>query len=140
MRERSDDGSFMGVFLFHRLWVVGKIDIVQDQEPALSSFMLVRYRMVLGIFIVGLVLSGISALPLQWELSLLDRWFGGHGYGGSRSNYIGLSDFISNVHSGITQTYARFPFFGYGTDWLAFGHFVIAALFILPFIDPIRYR
>jgi hypothetical protein len=99
--------------------------------PALTFTMLVRYRIVLGIFIIGLVLSGISALPLQWELSVLDRWFG------SRAE---LGHFISHVHSGILQTYARFPFFGYATDWLGLGHFVIAAFFILPFFDPIRYR
>jgi hypothetical protein len=98
---------------------------------ALPFTMLVRYRIVLGIFIIGLVLSGISALPLQWELSVLDRWFG------ARAE---LGHFISHVHSGILQTYARFPFFGYATDWLGFGHFVIAAFFILPFVDPIKYR
>ena len=27
-----------------------------------------------------------------------------------------------------------------GNGWLGFGHFVIAAFFILPFVDPIRYR
>ena len=97
----------------------------------LSSIMLFRYRITLGIFIAGLVLSGISALPLQWELSLLDHWFGG-------SETVG--NFISHVRDGIDKTYAQFPFFGYGTDWLGFGHFVIAAFFVLPFADPIKYR
>ncbi len=97
----------------------------------LSSIMLFRYRITLGIFIAGLVLSGISALPLQWELSLLDHWFGG-------SETVG--NFISHVRYGIDKTYAQFPFFGYGTDWLGFGHFVIAAFFVLPFADPIKYR
>jgi hypothetical protein len=116
--------SFSSVLVFHRLSALA-IDAV------LSSSMLIRYRIALGIFIVGLVLSGISAFPLQWELSLLDHWFGGSGH---------LGDFISNVHGGIQQTYARFPFFGYGTDWLGFGHLVIAMFFILPLIDPIKYR
>ena len=93
--------------------------------------MLVPYRIALGIFIFGLVLSGISALPLQWELSLLDHWFGS-------SETVG--NFISHVRDGIDKTYAQFPFFGYGTDWLGFGHFVIAAFFVLPFADPIKYR
>jgi hypothetical protein len=93
--------------------------------------MLVRYRIALGIFIVGLILSGISALPLQWELSVVDHWLG------ARAE---LGNFISYVHSGIVETYSRFPFFGYATDWLAFGHFVIAAFFILPFVNPIKYR
>src|SRR3981081_1739926 len=106
---------------------------------ALSFAMLFRYRIALGIFIAGLILSGISALPLQWELSVLDRWFAAGKSGVAPSGRVGLAAFISSVHSGITQTYARFPFFGYATDWLAYGHFVIAAFFILPFIDPIRY-
>jgi hypothetical protein len=102
--------------------------------------MLLRYRIALGIFIGGLILSGISAFPLQWELSILDRWFGLGAHTVASSNCVRLGDFISGVHSGITQTYTQFPFFGYATDWLAFGHFVIAAFFILPFIHPIRYR
>lgn len=102
--------------------------------------MLRRYRIALAIFIAGLIASGISALPLRWELSILDRWLGPSAEATTLSNHIGLGGFISWVHSGITQTYAQFPFFGYGTDWLAFGHFVIAAFFVLPFIDPVRYR
>ena len=101
--------------------------------------MLFRCRIALGIFIVGLVLSGISALPLRWELSMLDRWTGS---GPTTPNFVPqrVGDFISFVHSGIEKTYAEFPFFGYGTDWLGFGHFVIAMFFLLPFIDPTRYR
>ena len=102
--------------------------------------MLVRCRVVLGIFIIGLVLSGISALPLQWELSVLDRWFGIGEYVGPPSFRVDFGSFIHGVHHGLEQTYARFPFFGYGTDWLAFGHFVIAAFFILPFMNPVKYR
>ena len=93
--------------------------------------MLVRYRIVLGIFIVGLIVSGITALPLQWELGVLDGWFGSRAEPGN---------FISYVHSGIVETYSQFPFFGYETDWLAFGHFIIAAFFLLPFANPIKYR
>lgn len=42
------------------------------------------------------------------------------------------------VHRGLAETYARFPFLAYGTDWLAFGHFVIALAFIGPLRDPVR--
>jgi hypothetical protein len=93
--------------------------------------MLFRYRLALGIFILGLVLSGISALPLQSETAILARCLGGAGP---------LGDFVSRVHSALLETYSRFPFFGYGTDWLGFGHFVIAMFFLLPFIDPMKYR
>ena len=33
-------------------------------------------RLVLGFFVVGLVLSGLTAFPLRWELRLLTSWFG----------------------------------------------------------------
>lgn len=101
--------------------------------------MLFRYRLVLGIFILGLVLSGISALPLQWELSILDRYCGS---GQTSANLVPqrIGDFIAFVHSGIEKTYAQYPFFGYGTDWLGFGHMVIAMFFILPFVNPIKYQ
>jgi len=31
-----------------------------------------------------------------------------------------------------------YPFLAYGTDWLAFGHFVIAVAFIGPLRDPVK--
>jgi hypothetical protein len=99
----------------------------------------VRYRLSLGAFILGLVLSGISALPLQHELSLLSRLLG-ISDPASYANMHGLQHWIAFVYFGLQQTYSRFPFFGYASDWLAFGHFVTAGLFILPFTDPRRYR
>jgi len=80
----------------------------------LQCIVLFRCRLVLGIFIAGLVLSGVSALPLQWELSILDRWSGS---GQTAPNFVpaSIGDFISFVHSGIEKTYAQFPFFGYTT-------------------------
>ncbi len=35
-----------------------------------------KYRLVLGLFIIGLVLSGITAFPLAWELRLLTKQLG----------------------------------------------------------------
>jgi hypothetical protein len=99
-----------------------------------------RYRISLGFFIFGLIVSGISAFPLESEAALLDRWFGVNDWIGLPPSFFHLRTFINGVHYAIHETYTRFPFFGYGTDWLGFGHFVIAAFFILPFVDPIRYR
>ena len=92
--------------------------------------MLLRYRLSLGFFIFALVASGITTFPLRWELTTLD---------GSLP-ISGFSHWIEFVHSGIDDIHARFPFFFYATDWLGFGHFVIAAFFILPFFDPPKYR
>ena len=101
--------------------------------------LLFRYRISLAIFILGLVVSGITAFGLEMETALLNRVLGLNASTNPKSFLFPLQIFIYNVHLALSFTYARFPFFGYGTDWLGFGHFVIAAFFVLPFIDPIRY-
>jgi hypothetical protein len=42
------------------------------------------------------------------------------------------------VDAGPQETEAKYPFLFYGTDWLAFGHLVIAMAFIGPIRDPVR--
>lgn len=44
------------------------------------------------------------------------------------------------VHAALVQTQSQYPFLFYGTDWLAFGHFVIAIAFIGALKDPVRNR
>lgn len=97
---------------------------------------LLAYRLSLSLFIAGLVLSGLTAFPLLRELSILCRWLGiGDPPYESAS---GFRAWIAFVSYGLERTYAAFPFVGYGTDWLAFGHLIIALFFIGPFRDPIR--
>ena len=89
-----------------------------------------RIRFWLAVFIVGLVLSGVTAFPLTWEVGLLVRWFG--------QGESGLALWLRTVHTGLVETDQRFPFLAYGTDWLAFAHLVIAVAFIGPWRDPVR--
>ena len=91
-----------------------------------------RIRILIGIVIAGLVLSGLTAFPLQYELELLHRFVS------TASMPPALIAWIAKVHRGLQATYAVYPFMGYGTDWLAFGHLVIALFFIGPLIDPVR--
>jgi hypothetical protein len=49
-----------------------------------------------------------------------------------------MATWISTVHRGLTETNAKYPFIFYGTDWLAFGHLVIAVAFWGPLRDPVR--
>jgi hypothetical protein len=44
------------------------------------------------------------------------------------------------VRLGLEETYAAHPFMAYGTDWLAFGHLVIALFFVPVWISPHQYR
>jgi hypothetical protein len=98
-----------------------------------------RIRFWMTFFIAGLVLSGITAFPLQTEL----QWF----VSVFHTNWLrpaaeatGLLAWIERVYGGLRETNARYPFLAYGTDWLAFAHLVIAITFIGPWIDPVRNK
>jgi hypothetical protein len=82
------------------------------------------------ITIVGLLLNGISAVPLQRELNIL------------LANPDRLPTFLRDwwiyVNKGMVDTSTHYPFMRYGFDWLAFAHLLIATAFIGPLSDPIK--
>ena len=90
-----------------------------------------RIRFWLGIFIAGLVLSGVTAFPLQselgWLVSVLHT-----GALRTVAESIHLLPWVGRVHEGLVATNAQYPFLAYGTDWLAFAHLVIAVAFSGP--------
>jgi hypothetical protein len=98
-----------------------------------------RYRFALGFFIIALIVSGLTAFPLRAELASITRWLG-ISDASDFEHLVGLRHWIAFVSYGLEQTYARFPFFGYASDWLAYSHLVIALFFFLPLLDPPRYR
>jgi hypothetical protein len=81
------------------------------------------------LFIVCLVLSGATAIPLRAELGFLS---------GLVNPDSALGSWLSRINGALTDTYGKYPFLAYGTDWLAFGHFAIAVAFIGPLRDPVR--
>ena len=87
------------------------------------------------LFITGLLISGITAFPLLAEMKLLASWLG-VGDARSADGHTGLQFWILTVKLGLEDMYARYPWIAYGTDWLAFGHIVIALFFIGPLIRP----
>jgi len=88
------------------------------------------------LFIVGLVLSGMTAIPLPCEVAFLSKVAG---EGSATQNWWpSLAAWISRVHQGIVETNRQYPFILYGTDWLAFGHIVIAIAFLGPLRDPVK--
>jgi hypothetical protein len=95
-----------------------------------------RVRGLLVFFIVALVLSGLTAIPLKWEVDILESLMG-EGTVVERV-WPALSDWISVVHAGLTDISERYPFMFYGTDWLAFAHVVIAVAFWGPLKDPVK--
>ena len=98
---------------------------------------LTKYRLALSAFILGLILSGITAFPLAWEMMLLTTWFGMDPSLGPE-HYIGIRFWLATVSRGLHETYAAYPWMAYGTDWLAFAHIAIAVYFIGPLMNPLR--
>jgi hypothetical protein len=96
-----------------------------------------KIRILIGLFIIGLILSGITAFPLLHELNILCAILGAPNVH-QPDGYAGLTGWILLVRQGLEQTYSRYPFIAYGTDWLAFGHLTISIFFIGPWIDPVR--
>ena len=96
-----------------------------------------RIRPLLVVFILGLVLSGLTALPLETEVEWLAGMVGADqpdsGFWPRE-----VKHWAAAVREGIAQTNQRYPFMAYGTDWLAFAHLAIAVAFIGPFRDPVR--
>lgn len=89
-----------------------------------------QIRRLILLFIICLVLSGITAFPIETELriamqhldvlpSFLQKW-------------------LSHVNKGVSETNKNYPFISYGSDWLAFAHIVIAIAFFGPLKDPVK--
>ncbi len=96
-----------------------------------------RIRWLLGFFIFGLVISGLTAFALDHELNLLGRMLD-IPESAPPESFTGLKFWIAFVRRGLNESYAAYPFIAYGTDWLAFAHLILAILFIGPFRDPVR--
>jgi len=105
-------------------------------EPDLRK----RIRVLTAIFIIGLVLSGATAIPLVAEVDYLVKLTG--------SRELQLAPratpapvwalWLTKVQDALHSVADKHPFLFYGTDWLAFGHFVIAIAFIGALRDPAR--
>ena len=93
-------------------------------------------RIILASYAAILILSGLTAIPLRIELSLLNSLLGE----GTVIDSVlpQLSAWISLVNEAIQFISNQYPFLAYGYDWMAFGHFVIAIAFIGAAIDPVR--
>lgn len=98
-----------------------------------------RIRFWLALFMVGLVLSGITAFPLRTELGFAVRLLQAPAVR-SAAEASGLLPWIERVNLAVSVTDVRYPFLAYGTDWLAFAHLIIALAFIGPVLDPVRNK
>ena len=99
---------------------------------------LTRIKTILVFFVFALGISGFTAIPLRFELNILNSIAG---EGTSVANVVPwLATWISLVHNGLEELYQDYAFLAYGYDWLAFGHFVNAIAFLGAVKDPIKNR
>jgi len=95
-----------------------------------------RIRFLLLFFMCALIISGLTAIPLQWELKIIMPFLADGSLFGML--FPSLADWMERVNEGIQVGYAQYPFLAYGNDWLAFGHVAIALAFIGPLRDPVK--
>jgi hypothetical protein len=88
-----------------------------------------RIRTFLLLFIVLLLLSGITAFPIRTEIAFLNRHL--------HSFPVFFGEWISRLNGTITATPEIML---YGTDWLAFAHIIISLFFIPVFLDPVKHK
>lgn len=86
-------------------------------------------KRLLLLFIVALFISGLTAIPVDAQLSFLLK----HTAKGNA-----FYTWIEKVLSAYREVNNAHPFLFYGYDWLAFAHFVLAILFIGPYRDPVK--
>jgi hypothetical protein len=82
-------------------------------------------------FIVCLVISGATAIPVESELEFATRLI-------PPGTIVG--DWLDKVYWSVIHQNRNYPFLAYGYDWLAFAHFMLAILFIGPLKDPVRNK
>ena len=100
--------------------------MINESERKLRN----KIRNLIVLFIIGLVLSGITAFPIETQLCIANdniNLFPGF-----------LRNWIGQVYNAVHNTNKNYPYLSYGTDWLAFAHIVIAVAFIGPLRDPIK--
>jgi hypothetical protein len=90
-------------------------------------------------FICGLFISGATALPIRTEIAL-GAAFLGNDFSARGRLPTQVAEWLRIVRDGVETTANRTPLMFYGTDWLAFGHFVIGLAFIGAVRDPVRNR
>jgi hypothetical protein len=85
----------------------------------------------LKVFILSLFISGLTAIPVEKELTYIINHFPFDGT---------IKGWLEEVLLGVQHTGRDYPFLFYGYDWLAFAHFVLAILFIGPFRHPVKNK
>ena len=95
--------------------------------------LLLRIRAAILVFVVLLVLSGITAFPVYTEMKWLMSL---HLFDPNTA----MGAWLCEVWIGVQEMNDKHDFMFYGYDWMAFAHIVIGTAFIGPFRDPVRNK
>lgn len=82
-------------------------------------------------FMLALFLSGVTAIPIEKELSFLVKM---------AEDNTTINSWLQRVYDGFHEMNQQYAFLAYGYDWLAFAHFTLAILFIGPLKDPVKNK
>jgi len=89
-----------------------------------------KIRVLVVFFMIMMVLSGVTAFPVQTEL----KWLLDH----PQLMPARVHTFLGGIYNGVKITNENYPYLFYGFDWLAFAHLVIAMAFIGVYKDPVK--
>lgn len=92
--------------------------------------LLKKIRLLILFFMIALILSGVTAFPVETEL----HWLLSH------PSLIPsfAQTWLQNVYDALKETNTKYSMLAYGYDWLAFAHIVIALMFIGPLKNPVK--
>lgn len=108
------------------------LDTMKTSNASASRRQVRIIRRWLAFFMVALLFSGLTAVPLVWLTGLFAE---------STAPLGGvLAAWAAHAAEAVAVTAETYPILLYGTDWLAFAHVVIALAFIGPWRDPVRNR
>lgn len=101
-----------------------------DEFANESTVLLKLIRRWIAAFMILLVLSGITAFPVQTELHFLVKF---HDCFPPLMRY-----WLLTVSSSVDDVATNAPYLLYGYDWLAYAHIVIALFFTGVYRNPIQ--
>lgn len=92
--------------------------------------LIIKIRLLIIFLMVSIILSGITAFPVETELVWLLK------HPSLVPDF--AEEWLTRVYEALKETNQKYPMLAYGFDWLAFAHIVIAMAFIGPYRDPIK--
>ena len=99
-----------------------------------------RIRALAWLFIIGLILAGATAIPLPAEVDWLVKITGARQLVETPASTPdpAWAVWLVRIQNDLRDLATSHPVLFYGTDWLAFGHFMIALVFVGALRDPVR--